>query len=155
MQWQGQSQFPEFTQLHIQTALVLPVVRLRWNNRYNFQSHPLTYICNVSLFTGNFPVPLNYTKKEEITNMSNYRPITLLTIFFKVLKEVMHNSLSHYLQTNNILVPEQFGFRNGTSTESEVFKLTHNLLKSISQKNACWWNILWFGKSFWLCKSQH
>jgi hypothetical protein len=38
------------------------------------------------------------------------------------------------LQTNNILVPEQFGFRNGTSTESAAFKLTDNVLKSVSQK---------------------
>jgi hypothetical protein len=76
--------------------------------------------------------PLN--KKGDKTNMSNYRPISLLTTFSKVLKKVMYNRLSHYLQTNNILVPEQFCFRKGISTENAAFKLTDGVLKSLNQK---------------------
>jgi hypothetical protein len=38
------------------------------------------------------------------------------------------------LQTNNIQVPEQFGFRKGISSENAVFKLTDSVLKSINQK---------------------
>jgi hypothetical protein len=56
--------------------------------------------------------------------MSNYRQISLLTTFSKVLEKVKHNRLSHYLQTNNILLPEQFSFRKGISTENAAFKLT-------------------------------
>jgi hypothetical protein len=50
--------------------------------------------------------------------MSNYRPISLLTTFSKILEKVMYNRLSNYLQINNILVSEQFGFRKGISTEN-------------------------------------
>jgi hypothetical protein len=32
------------------------------------------------------------------------------------------------------LVPEQFGFRKGVSTEDAAFKLTDNVLKSVDQK---------------------
>jgi hypothetical protein len=32
------------------------------------------------------------------------------------------------------LVPEQFGFRKGVSTEDAAFKLTDNVLKSVNQK---------------------
>jgi hypothetical protein len=46
----------------------------------------------------------------------------------------MYSRLSHYLQTNNILVLEQFGFRKGVSTENAAFKLTCNVFKSINQK---------------------
>jgi hypothetical protein len=46
----------------------------------------------------------------------------------------MHNRLSHYLQTNNILVSEQFGFRKGISIENAAFKLTDGVLKSVNQK---------------------
>jgi hypothetical protein len=46
----------------------------------------------------------------------------------------MYNRLSHHTQTNNIFVPEQFGFRKGMSTEDTAFKLTDNVLKSINQK---------------------
>jgi hypothetical protein len=38
------------------------------------------------------------------------------------------------MQTNNILVPGQFGFRKDMSTEDAAFKLTDNVLKSINQK---------------------
>jgi hypothetical protein len=80
--------------------------------------------------TGIFPNRLKVSivrplyKKGGKTHMSNYRPISLLTTFSKVLEKVMYNRLSLYLQTNNILVPEQFGFRKGISTENATFKLT-------------------------------
>jgi hypothetical protein len=38
------------------------------------------------------------------------------------------------MHTNNILVPEQFGFRQGESTDNAAFKLTNSVLKSINQK---------------------
>jgi hypothetical protein len=74
--------------------------------------------------------------------MSNYRPISLLTAFYKVLKKVMRNRISHYLQNNNILVPEYFGSRKGMSVEDAAVKLTESVSESINKKIACWWNIL-------------
>jgi hypothetical protein len=44
----------------------------------------------------------------------------------------MYNRLSHYLQTN-ILVPEQFGFRKGISSENRASKLIDSVLKSLNQ----------------------
>jgi hypothetical protein len=38
------------------------------------------------------------------------------------------------MHTNNILVSEQFGFRQGSSTENVAFKLTDSVLKSVNQK---------------------
>jgi hypothetical protein len=46
----------------------------------------------------------------------------------------MYNRLSHHMHTNNILVPEQFGFRKGVSTEDAAFKLEDNVLKFINKK---------------------
>jgi hypothetical protein len=64
--------------------------------------------------------------------MPNYRLISLLTTFSKLSEKVMHNRLSHYLQTNNTLVPEQFGFRKGISTENTALKLTDSVLISVN-----------------------
>jgi hypothetical protein len=66
--------------------------------------------------------------------MSNYRPLSLLSTFSKLLQKVVHNRLSHYFQINNIPVPEMFGFRNGIATENAAFKLTNSAFKSITQK---------------------
>jgi hypothetical protein len=55
-------------------------------------------------------------------------------VFSKVLEKVMYNRLSHHMHTNNTLIPEQFGFRQGKSTDNAAFKLTNSALKSINQK---------------------
>jgi hypothetical protein len=53
--------------------------------------------------------------------------------FPKVLEKVMYSRLSHYLQTNNMLDPEQSDFRKRISTENVAFKLTNNVIKSVNQ----------------------
>jgi hypothetical protein len=103
-------------------------------------SHPLSYICNHSLHTCVFPdrlkiavvKPLN--KKGDKTSMTNYRPISLLTVVSKVFEKAMHSRLSQHLHTNNILVKEQHGFRKRKSTENATFRLTDSVLTSINQK---------------------
>jgi hypothetical protein len=52
-------------------------------------SHPLCYIYNHSLYTGIFPDHLKtalvkplYKKRDE-TNMTNYRPISLMVFFLR------------------------------------------------------------------------
>ena len=67
-------------------------------------------------------------------NMTNYRPISLLKFFFKVLKKATHSRLSQHLHVNNILVTEQYSFRKRILTEDAAFSLTDGVLKSINQK---------------------
>jgi hypothetical protein len=111
-------------------------------------SCPLTHNCNHSLYTGilldclKMSVVKPLYKKGGKTNMTNYRPISLLTTFSKVLEKVMYNRLSHHMHTNNISVPVQFDFWKGLSTENAAFKLTDDVLKAINKKNAFWRNIL-------------
>ncbi|PNF23822.1 hypothetical protein B7P43_G15913 [Cryptotermes secundus] len=103
-------------------------------------SCPLTHICNHSLYTGIFPDRLKISivkpvfKKGDKYSMTNYRPISLLSTFSKILEKVMYSRINQHMHCNNILVPEQYGFRKGVSTEDAAFKLTDNVLKSIDQK---------------------
>jgi hypothetical protein len=84
---------------------------------------PITYVCNKSISTGLFPTCLKYSQKNPIfikgnkTEMSNYRPISLLTSFSKVFEKVIYNRVHNHIKVNNILAKEQYGFRNNASTE--------------------------------------
>ena len=55
-------------------------------------------------------------KSGDRTNVSNYRPISILPTLSKILEKAVHSQLYQYLVTNNLLTRKQFGFRKGFST---------------------------------------
>jgi hypothetical protein len=75
-----------------------------------FISSPLAYICNKSLSTGIYPSRLKYSeitpihKKGDETDMSNYRPISLLPTFSKIHEKVIYKQLLSHSNKYNILV---------------------------------------------------
>ena len=77
---------------------------------------PLKLIFNQSLKKGKFPeiwkvanvFPVH--RKEDKNLVKNYRPISLLPIFAKILERVIYNSLFNYFLHNNIFTPTQSGF---------------------------------------------
>jgi len=78
---------------------------------------PLTYIFDLSLTTGAVPNCLKIAKvipvhkKGDISLVNNYRPISLLSIFDKILEKLMCRRLSNFLSKNNILYDYRSGFR--------------------------------------------
>jgi hypothetical protein len=94
---------------------------------------PLTYICNKSLATGDFPAHLKYAEVRPLfksgrnTELSNFRPISVLTSFSKIFERIIYDRLYQQLIYNNILVNEKFGFIKDSSTSAA----THKLLKEI------------------------
>ena len=50
------------------------------------------------------------------------------------MKKTLHIRVTVHLNTNNLLVRNQFGFRKGTATEDDIFKLTNELLKALNNK---------------------
>ena len=67
-------------------------------------------------------------------NPTNYRPISILTSFSKVFEKELYVRVTEHLNTNNLLVRNQFGFRKGTATEDAIFKLTNEILKALNNK---------------------
>jgi hypothetical protein len=82
-----------------------------------FISSPPNYICNKTLFTGVFPHRLKYViirplfKKGNKNGMSNYRSISILTLFSNLFEKLMQTRLLKHLTDHNILSKEQYGFR--------------------------------------------
>jgi hypothetical protein len=48
-------------------------------------------------------------KKGNIQENSNYRPISLLTSFSKIIEKVIYARLVTHIETNSILIKEQYG----------------------------------------------
>ena len=84
---------------------------------------PLTYIFNLSFQTGKIPKFLKIAlitpifKANESILFENYRPISVLTCFSKLLEKLMYKRLYNYVEKHQILSEHQFGFRRNRSTE--------------------------------------
>ena len=59
-------------------------------------------------------------KSGDRSNMSNYRPITVLQILSKILERLVHTQIYSYLSENKILSQSQFGFRPKLSTSTAL-----------------------------------
>ena len=62
-------------------------------------------------------------KKGGPTDLSNYRPISLLPTISKIFERIIHIQLQEYLNCNNLLAEQQYGFRPNHSTEYAAVKL--------------------------------
>ena len=64
-----------------------------------------------------------YKNKGDVSNPDNYRGITILSFFGKLLTSVLNNRLNTFLESMNVLCEEQAGFRKGYSTMDHIFNL--------------------------------
>ena len=101
----------------------------------------LANIFNKSFLTGIVPsklkiakvIPLYKTKDPAL--FSNYRPISLLPFFSKILERLMYNRLYNFLTEHNILSMNQFGFRKNYSTFLALMDLVDSISKNIDEGN--------------------
>ena len=109
-------------------------------NLYNELKTPLMNIFNLSLNTGIFPDRMKVAKvtpifkKGEKSSISNYRPISVLPCFSKILEQIMYNRLYVYFTVNSILFNKQFGFWAGNSTEHTFLELIDQICDSFNDK---------------------
>ena len=67
----------------------------------------------------------------------NYRPITLLEVPGKILERTINDRFYEYLETNNILHPNQFGFRRGYGTEVAILKIYETIALNQRYQGQC------------------
>ena len=95
---------------------------------------------NKILSTGIFPDRLKFSevkplyKEGDKTEFSNYRPISLHTSFSKIIEKIIYKRLYFHLINNNILVNENFGFREKFSPEMATYTLLNNVLSLLVRK---------------------
>ena len=117
-------------------------------------AHMLTIIFNRSIREGKFPQAMKIAKiialhkGDSVLSVKNYRPISLLPIFSKIFERLAYNRLIKFVEDNNILSPNQYGFQKGKSTENAVTAIVSQILKAKERKESSYCIFLDFAKAF-------
>ena len=102
-------------------------------------SAPLANLFNTSLSTGIVPskfkvanaIPIH--KKGSHTDLCNYRPISLLSTFNKLLEKIVSGRLLKFLEKEKMLFPGQFGFRSNHFTDFAILSIIDKVQQAIDQ----------------------
>ena len=114
----------------------------------------LSHVFNLSLAQGTFissfktakVIPIY--KKGDSKIIQNYRPVSLLSCFSKILEKVVYLRLNNFLETNNFFYSCQFGFRENYSTELAASFLVSKLTSAIESKELTMGIFLDLSKAF-------
>ena len=96
-------------------------------------------IFHSSFNEGIFPKQLKVAKVSpifkagNIEEVGNYRPVSVLPIFSKVLERIMCNIAYQYFKENDMFFPKQFGFQVNNSMHHGTLKLTDDILTSFDK----------------------
>jgi hypothetical protein len=99
----------------------------------------LTKLINISFEQGKFPdilkiatvIPIH--KSGDKQKPGNYRPISLISPFSKLLEKCLYKRMDDFLIMHSLIHPSQHGFRKGISTETAVSKI-YNILTTDIEK---------------------
>lgn len=103
-------------------------------------SLPLSQIINESFQSGIFPDKMKLAKviplfkKGCSVTASNYRPISLLSVFSKITEKVMYKRLYDFLEKHSILYSFQFGFRESHSINHALVSMTETIKNSLDNR---------------------
>ena len=73
-------------------------------------------------------------KSGETYLTKNYRPISVLPVFSKLLEKVMYNRIYKHITNNNLFYEKQFGFQQKCSTEHAILELSEQIYQSSNNK---------------------
>ncbi|XP_022163951.1 uncharacterized protein LOC111029296 [Myzus persicae] len=98
---------------------------------------PLIYILNICLEKGVFPEKFKLAivkplyKTGDKKNVTNYRPISMLCNFSKIFEKIIKVRLITFLEANELLSKNQFGFRPGRSTTGALYETSKFLYNEL------------------------
>jgi hypothetical protein len=87
-------------------------------------------------------------KKGEKEEAINYRTITLVSAFSKVLEKVIANQVMAFLEKHNIYNESQYGFKKNESTNDATATIIENIVESLNDKTKCNCVLLDLSKAF-------
>ena len=100
---------------------------------------PLSDLFNLSLSSGsvsNIWKEANVSpihKKSDPSDVSNYRPISLLSTVSKVLEIIVHKYLFNFFRDNNVITAFQSGLVPGDSTVNQLINIYNTFCKALDE----------------------
>lgn len=85
---------------------------------------------------------------KDPTLPTSYRPITLLSAISKIFERIILQRLMQHIEQQQILIPEQFGFRKGHSTVHQLIRVENIINRNRSLSNNCAMALLDVEKAF-------
>ena len=114
----------------------------------------LTYVYNLCIKEHTFPTAFKTAKitplpkSKDLTNLNNFRPISLLSVVSKPLEKHIHKHLMDFIETHNLFYPFQSGFRRFHSCHTALTRLCDTWLSAINKGQIVGAVFLDFKKAF-------
>ena len=115
---------PKFVKM---TKILLTPLLTKSYNKIMFNSGIFSYVFKVSQV---IPIPKTAAPKE----LGDFRPISLLNIFAEIFEKIMKVKIMEFIDNNNILSSNQYGFRANNSTELAVTTIYDEVLENLDRK---------------------
>ena len=121
---------------------------------YQCFMEPLTHILNLSVMYGVFPSELKLAKVIPLFKandpmlFSNYRPVSVLPVFSKILERIMYNQLLSFINKHKLLYSYQFGFRINHAPELALLCLADKISDALENGEYVLGLFLDFSKAF-------
>lgn len=108
---------------------------------FEFIKRPIIHIINSSLEYSTFPdifklakvIPLH--KAGSKVELTNFRPISLLSVLSKLIEKWVKYQLNSYLEKHSLITNRQFGFTPGVGVEEAHYALTKDLYELMDRKS--------------------
>ena len=100
----------------------------------------LSVLCNACFKFGVFSSNLKIAKiipvfkSGDKSQVTNYRPISILSCFSKILEKAVYDRTINFLNGHSVLNPTQYGFRSIFSTEHAVLGIVNTCYDNIEKK---------------------
>lgn len=114
----------------------------------------ITYIVNKCLESSTFPKAWKNSNVIPVPKVANpeeyaqFRPISILPTISKILERIVHNQVSEYVKTNNILPSTQSGFRPNHGTSTALLHVTDDIYRACDSGRGTVLVLLDYSKAF-------
>ena len=81
-------------------------------------------------------------KKDDRRGASNYHPISILSQFDKILEKLIYSRMINFIEKNDLLCENQFGFRKNSSTIFAINSIYDKFIKILIKiyiHAVCFW----------------